>query len=675
MTVTRRDKANAIRALSMDAVQRANSGHPGAPMGLADIAEVLWADFLVHDPTQPQWANRDRFVLSNGHASMLIYALLHLSGYALSMDDIKQFRQLHARTPGHPEYGDTPGIETTTGPLGQGLANAVGMALAEKTLGAQFNRAAHSIIDHFTYVFLGDGCLMEGISHECCSLAGTWQLGKLIAFYDDNGISIDGAVAGWFTDDTPQRFASYGWHVIATVDGHDPTQIAAAIHQARAVSDRPSLICCQTVIGFGSPHKAGSEASHGAALGEAEIALVRAQLSWPHPPFVIPDPIYAAWNHTTTGRAAHTEWDARFAAYRQECPDLAAELTRRWARELPAEWAATCRAQVDAVARKKANIATRVASLNAIETLSPVLPELIGGSADLAASNLTLWSAARGVHEHADGNYIYFGVREFAMAAITNGLALYRGLKPFAATFLIFSEYARNALRMAALMKCPSLFIFTHDSIGLGEDGPTHQAVEQLASLRLIPGMSVWRPCDAVETMVAWQQACEATAQPFSLLLSRQTLPHQPRDAAQLAAIARGGYILHDCTAPPQLILIATGSEVALAMAAAHQCPQYRIRVVSMPSLDRFAAQPVDYREAVLPTAIAARLAIEAGVGDNWYRYVGRQGAVISMEQFGHSAPAAELFAHFGFTTEHVVAKVEAMLTDADTDLDTDTAR
>lgn len=646
----------------MDAVQKANSGHPGAPMGMADIAEVLWCDYLQHSPTNPKWPNRDRFVLSNGHGSMLVYALLHLSGYDLGIDELKKFRQLHSKTPGHPEYGYTPGVETATGPLGQGICNAVGMAIAEKTLAARFNRKNHRIVDHHTYVFLGDGCLMEGISHEGCSLAGTLKLGKLIGFYDDNGISIDGAVADWFTDNTPLRFASYGWHVIADVDGHDASAIAAAIEQAQAETDQPSLICCKTIIGFGSPNKAGKESSHGSALGEDEVALVRKELNWPHPPFEIPADIYAAWNAVTAGKAMESRWNHAFEKYRNEYPELAAEFERRVSARLPENFAAKTNKLIAAVNHKQETIASRKASLNALEGLGPLLPELIGGSADLASSNLTIWSGSRGIQSQPDGNYIYFGVREFGMSAIVNGLALYGGFKPYGATFLMFSEYARNALRMAALMKIPSLFIFTHDSVGLGEDGPTHQAVEQTATLRLIPGMSVWRPCDAVESTVAWQQACLSTDQPFSLIFSRQNLPHQVRTASQLELIKRGGYVLKDCAGQSEVIIIATGSEVDLAMAAAASLPERRIRVVSMPSTDRFEQQDAAYRDAVLPANVIRRVAVEAGVGAGWFKYVGFGGAVVSIERFGESAPAADVFNYLGMTAEKVIEAVKKVL-------------
>ena len=664
--VNRRQKANAIRALSMDAVQRAKSGHPGAPLGMADIAEVLWCDHLRHNPKNPKWCDRDRFVLSNGHGSMLLYSLLHLSGYELTIEDIKGFRQLHSKTPGHPEYGYTPGVETTTGPLGQGLANAVGMAIAEKTLAAQFNRPQHRIVDHFTYIFMGDGCLMEGISHEACSLAGTLKLGKLIAFYDDNGISIDGEVQNWFNDDTPKRFEAYGWHVIAAVDGHDSAAVERAIRAAKDESDRPTVICCRTTIGFGAPNKAGTASSHGAPLGEDEVALTRARLEWPHPPFVIPEDIYAAWNAHDAGAAAEREWERRFAAYGQAHPALAAEFSRRVAGELPDAWQAKSRKVIAAVNAAAENIASRKASQNALEQFGPLLPELIGGSADLAESNLTLWSQSASIRDTPAGNYIYFGVREFAMSAIVTGIALHGGFKPYGATFLMFSEYARNALRMAALMKIPGIFVFTHDSIGLGEDGPTHQPVEQLACLRLMPRMSVWRPCDGVETAVAWKLAIESADQPFSLAFSRQTLPHQPRNAAQLEAIEKGGYVLRECTGTPEAIIIATGSEVALAIEAAEHLSArpvpVRVRVVSMPSTDRFAAQDSAYRESVLPEAVTARVAVEAGVTALWAGYVGPRGAVVGVDTFGESAPGKDVFAAFNITTEQVVECVERVL-------------
>lgn len=663
--ITRRTKANAIRALSMDAVQKANSGHPGAPMGMADIAEVLWSDFLVHNPSNPDWVNRDRFVLSNGHGSMLLYSLLHLTGYDLDLEEIKRFRQLHSKTPGHPEYGYTPGVETTTGPLGQGLCNAIGMAIAEKALAATFNREGHDIVDHFTYVFMGDGCLMEGISHEGCSLAGTLGLGKLITFYDDNGISIDGEVGGWFTDDTPGRFRSYGWHVIENVDGHDPASVSRAIKAAREERQRPTIICCRTVIGFGSPNKAGKESSHGAPLGAEEVEFARRELGWHHPPFEIPEAVYDAWSGCESGTQLERDWESRFARYRDEYPDLAREFERRQAGELPGDWKAMCDAMLDEADRKAESVATRKASQLALEALGPVLPELIGGSADLTGSNLTRWSGSCSVGPGGDGNYIYYGVREFGMAAIINGIARYGAFKPYGGTFLMFSEYARNALRMAALMKQPGIFVFTHDSIGLGEDGPTHQAVEQLATLRLIPGMSVWRPCDVVESMVAWQQACESTDRPFCLLFSRQSVPHQERTSDQLSRIRKGGYVLRDCEGEPEVIVIATGSEVELAVSAAAELSGVRVRVVSMPSTDRFEEQDEEYRESVLPSSVRRRVAVEAGVGGIWAKYVGFDGAVVSIETFGESAPASDVFSHFGMTADTVVEAIRGLLPDS----------
>ena len=662
---SRRELANAIRALSMDAIQKAKSGHPGAPMGMADIAEVLWNDFLTHNPANPKWANRDRFVLSNGHGSMLLYSLLHLSGYDLPIEEIKNFRQLHAKTPGHPEYGYAPGIETTTGPLGQGIANAVGMAIAEKTLAGQFNRPGHGVIDHHTYVFLGDGCMMEGISHEACSLAGTLGLGKLIALYDDNGISIDGEVEGWFTDNTPMRFRSYGWHVIEGVDGHDGEAVKKAIAEAKTVTDKPSLICCKTVIGWGSPNKQGKEDCHGAPLGDAEIALVRETIGWPHPAFEVPADIYAGWSAKDKGAAREAEWNTRLADYKAAHPELGAELERRLSGKLPADWQAQAGAYIEAVNAKAEKVATRKASQNCLNGYGPLLPEFLGGSADLAGSNLTIWSGCKGIQKDAGGNYIYYGVREFGMAAIANGISLHAGFIPYTATFLIFSEYARNALRMAALMKQRSIYVFTHDSIGLGEDGPTHQPIEQAATLRMIPNMGVWRPCDAVETAVAWKIAIERDTGPTSLLLSRQNLPHQPRTAEQLANIAKGGYVLLDCgCGTPDAILIATGSEVELAVAAAAELKAKgkKIRVVSMPSTDCFEAQSKEYQQSVLPDAVQARVAVEAGVTGGWYRYVGTKGRVIGLDRFGESAPAEQLFPYFGFTVENVVKAVEEVL-------------
>ena len=663
---SRRERANAIRALSMDAVQKANSGHPGAPMGMADIAEVLWCDFLQHNPNNPLWANRDRFVLSNGHGSMLIYSLLHLSGYDLSIEDLKNFRQLHSKTPGHPEFGYTAGVETTTGPLGQGIANAVGFALAEKVLAAQFNRGAHNIVDHHTYVFLGDGCMMEGISHEVCSLAGTLGLNKLVAFYDDNGISIDGEVEGWFTDNTPARFESYGWNVIPAVDGHDGEAIKAAVEKAHA-SDRPTLICCKTTIGFGSPNKAGSESSHGAPLGAEEIALTRAQLGWNHGPFEIPTDIYSQWDAKVEGAAREAAWDERFAAYRAEFPELAAEFERRMKGELPADFAQKASEYIAKVAADGETIASRKASQNALNAYGPLLPELLGGSADLAGSNLTLWKGCKSIRANdASGNYVNYGVREFGMSAIMNGVALHGGLIPYGATFLMFMEYARNAVRMSALMKQRVLYVFTHDSIGLGEDGPTHQPVEQLASLRVTPNLDTWRPADAVESAVAWKYAIERKNGPSALIFSRQNLPHQPRDAEQLANVARGAYILSDCAGEPDAILISTGSEVGLAVAAAAELTAKgrKVRVVSMPCTSVFDAQDAAYKQSVLPVEVSTRVAIEASHADYWYKYVGLEGRVIGMTTYGESAPANELFETFGFTVENVVTTVEELLED-----------
>jgi len=664
-SVDRQTKANAIRALSMDAVQKAKSGHPGMPMGMADISEVLWCDFLKHNPSNPAWPDRDRFILSNGHGSMLHYALLHLAGYDLPITELQNFRQLHSKTPGHPEYGYAPGVETTTGPLGQGITNGVGMALAEKVLAAQFNRGEHVVVDHHTYVFLGDGCMMEGISHEACSLAGTLGLGKLIAFWDDNGISIDGEVGGWFTDDTPARFLAYGWQVIENVDGHDPQAISQAIGDAQQESDKPSLICCRTVIGWGSPNKQGKESCHGAPLGDDEIALTRDTLQWPHAPFEIPDEVRDAWDATTRGSAQENEWRERFEAYRTDHPDLANEFERRTAGELPKDWVQASQAFIGSVDAEGPTVASRKASQLALEGFGPLLPELIGGSADLAGSNLTLWSGSKGIsRDEADGNYIYFGVREFAMAALGNGLALHGGLIPYSATFLVFSDYARNALRMAALMKIRQIFVFTHDSIGLGEDGPTHQPVEHTASLRLIPGMSLWRPCDAVETAVAWHCAIERNDGPTSLALSRQNLPHQVRDSAKIRNIARGGYTLVDCEGEPEAIIIATGSEVVLATDAATLLKKKgrRVRVVSMPSTDVFDSQDDSYRQSVLPSTIKARVAVEAGVTDGWLKYVGLEGAVVGLDRFGESAPAEEAFKFFGFTAENVAQQVESLI-------------
>ena len=662
---SRRDLANAIRALSMDAVQKANSGHPGAPMGMADIAEVLWNDFLRHNPANPKWVDRDRFVLSNGHGSMLVYSLLHLTGYDLPMEELKNFRQLHSKTPGHPEYGYTPGVETTTGPLGQGITNAVGMAIAEKLLAGHFNRDGHQIVDHHTYVFLGDGCMMEGISHESCSLAGTLGLGKLIAFYDDNGISIDGHVEGWFTDDTPKRFEGYGWHVVRGVDGHDSESVRKAIVEARAVGDRPSLICCKTVIGYGAPNLSGSHDAHGSALGEAEVAATRQNLGWKYGPFVIPDEIYAGWEARSKGKVAEDAWNKKFAEYRKAYPDLAAELDRRQKGELPGEWAVKSAEFIRSVDAKAETIASRKASQNALNGYGPVLPELLGGSADLAGSNLTMWKGSKGIsRSDSTGNYVYYGVREFGMSAIMNGIALHGGFIPYGGTFLMFSEYARNAIRMAALMRQRVLFVYTHDSIGLGEDGPTHQAVEQTATLRLVPNLTVWRPCDAVESSVAWKCAVEKTGGPSALIFSRQNLPHQKRGAQQIAEIARGGYILSDAAGgKPDAIIIATGSEVALAMEAQKLLAARgrNVRVVSMPATDIFDAQDEAYRESVLPKRVTRRVAVEAGVTDGWRKYVGLDGSVVGLDRFGESAPASVLFKHFGFTAENVAKAVEAL--------------
>ncbi|KNA60950.1 transketolase [Vibrio cholerae V51] len=664
-TMNRKQLANAIRALSMDGVQKANSGHPGAPMGMADIAEVLWRSHLNHNPQNPNWADRDRFVLSNGHGSMLIYSLLHLSGYELSIDDLKNFRQLHSKTPGHPEYGYAPGIETTTGPLGQGITNAVGMAIAEKALAAQFNKPGHDIVDHFTYVFMGDGCLMEGISHEACSLAGTLGLGKLIAFWDDNGISIDGHVEGWFSDDTPKRFEAYGWHVIPAVDGHDADAINAAIEAAKAETSRPTLICTKTIIGFGSPNKAGSHDCHGAPLGNDEIKAAREFLGWEYAPFEIPADIYAAWDAKQAGASKEAAWDEKFAAYAKAYPAEAAEYKRRVAGELPANWEAATSEIIADLQANPANIASRKASQNALEAFGKLLPEFMGGSADLAPSNLTMWSGSKSLTaEDFSGNYIHYGVREFGMTAIINGIALHGGFVPYGATFLMFMEYARNAMRMAALMKVQNIQVYTHDSIGLGEDGPTHQPVEQIASLRMTPNMSTWRPCDQVESAVAWKLAIERKDAPSALIFSRQNLAQQPRSAEQVANIAKGGYILKDCAGQPELILIATGSEVELAVAAYEQLSAEgkAVRVVSMPSTDAFDKQDAAYREAVLPAAVTKRIAIEAGIADFWYKYVGFGGRIIGMTSFGESAPAGELFKLFGFTTENVVKQAKELL-------------
>ncbi|GAB4298145.1 MAG: transketolase [Thiohalomonadaceae bacterium] len=662
----RRELANAIRALSMDGVQKANSGHPGAPMGMADIAEVLWNSHMKHNPANPKWVDRDRFILSNGHGSMLIYSLLHLTGYNLSIDDLKSFRQLHSKTPGHPEYGYTDGVETTTGPLGQGITNGVGMALAERTLAGQFNRPGHNIVDHYTYVFMGDGCMMEGISHEACSLAGTLGLGKLIAFWDDNGISIDGHVENWFSDDTPKRFEAYGWHVVRGVDGHDAEAIDKAIHEAKSVNDKPSLICCKTVIGYGAPNLCGSHDCHGAPLGADEIAATRENLGWKHEPFVIPAEIYKGWDAREKGAKAQAHWEEKFAAYKKEFPELAAEFERRVIKgELPSNWKQVADDFIKAVNDKAETIASRKASQNSIQGYAKALPEFLGGSADLTPSNLTSWKEAKAItNTVTDGNYLSYGVREFGMSAIMNGVALHGGFIPFGGTFLMFSEYARNALRMAALMKIRSIFVYTHDSIGLGEDGPTHQPVEQTATLRLIPNMSVWRPCDAVESAVAWRAAIEKKTGPSCLIFSRQNLAHMPRSAEQIANISRGAYVLQEGAANPDAIIIATGSEVELAMKAAAELAGKgkNVRVVSMPSVDVFEAQDAAYRESVLPASCTKRVAVEAGVTAGWYKYVGLDGKVVGLDRFGESAPAGQLFKEFGFTVENVVKAVESVL-------------
>ncbi|MFS2222133.1 transketolase [Pantoea sp. B65] len=661
---SRRELANAIRALSMDAVQKAKSGHPGAPMGMADIAEVLWRDFLKHNPTNPAWADRDRFILSNGHGSMLLYSLLHLSGYDLPMEELKNFRQLHSKTPGHPEIGYTPGVETTTGPLGQGLANAVGMAIAERTLGAQFNRPQHNIVDHFTYVFMGDGCLMEGISHEVSSLAGTLGLGKLIGFYDHNGISIDGETAGWFTDDTAKRFEAYNWHVVHEIDGHDPEAIAQAIKQAQSVTDKPSLIICRTIIGFGSPNKAGKEEAHGAALGEEEVALTRKALGWNYPPFEIPPEIYRQWDAKAAGQERETSWNQKYAAYQAAYPELAKEFARRMDGGMPENWQAEAQKYIAQLQANPQKIASRKASQNALETYGKLLPEFLGGSADLAPSNLTIWSGSKSIKEDVAGNYIHYGVREFGMTAIANGIAHHGGFVPYTATFLMFVEYARNAVRMAALMKARQIMVYTHDSIGLGEDGPTHQPVEQLASLRLTPNMCVWRPCDQVETAVAWKHAVERHHGPTALILSRQNLAQPERTPAQLENISRGAYVLLDAEGTPDVILIATGSEVEITLGAAQKLSAsgHKVRVVSMPSTDMFDKQDAAYRESVLPSTVTARVAVEAGIADYWYKYVGLNGAIVGMTGFGESAPAEKLFVEFGFTVENIVSHAEALL-------------
>ena len=660
---SRKELANAIRVLSMDAVQKAKSGHPGAPMGMADIAEVLWRDYLKHNPTNPEWADRDRFILSNGHGSMLIYSLLHLTGYDLPLDEIKNFRQMHSKTPGHPEYGYAPGIETTTGPLGQGITNAVGMAIAEKALAAQFNREGHDIVDHYTYAFMGDGCLMEGISHEACSLAGTLGLGKLVAFWDDNGISIDGEVEGWFSDDTPARFKAYGWHVISDVDGHDSDAVSAAIAEAQSVTDKPSLICCKTVIGYGSPNKSGSHDCHGAPLGDDEITASREFLGWSGGAFEIPDDIYAQWDSKEKGQQLESSWDEKLAAYAKAYPELAAEYKRRINNELPGDWAEKSQAYIEQLQANPANPASRKASQNALNAFGPLLPEFMGGSADLAGSNLTIWDGSKGLTaDDASGNYVYYGVREFGMSAIMNGIALHKGFIPYGATFLMFVEYAKNAVRMAALMKQPSIFVYTHDSIGLGEDGPTHQPVEQIASMRLTPNLYNWRPCDQVESAIAWQQAIERKDGPTSLIFTRQGLEQQARDAQQLADVKKGGYIL-SCDGEPELIIIATGSEVQLAQDSATELRSQgkKVRVVSMPCTDVFEEQSAQYKESVLPAAVTRRVAVEAGIADYWYKYVGLNGAVVGMTTFGESAPAGELFEYFGFTVENIVNKANEL--------------
>ncbi|KTR48512.1 transketolase [Pantoea ananatis] len=661
---SRRELANAIRALSMDAVQKAKSGHPGAPMGMADIAEVLWRDFLKHNPTNPAWLDRDRFILSNGHGSMLLYSLLHLTGYDLPIEELKNFRQLHSKTPGHPEIGYTPGVETTTGPLGQGLANAVGLAIAERTLAAQFNRPDHDIVDHFTYVFMGDGCLMEGISHEVCSLAGTLGLGKLIGFYDHNGISIDGETEGWFTDDTHKRFEAYNWHVVGEIDGHDADAVKAAIQEAQSVTDKPSLIICRTVIGFGSPNKAGKEEAHGAALGEEEVALTRKQLGWNYPAFEIPKEIYQQWDAKQAGAEREKAWNNKLAAYKQAYPELAAEYARRMDGGMPANWEAETAKFVAELQANPQKIASRKASQNALEAYGKLLPEFLGGSADLAPSNLTIWSGSKSIKDDPAGNYIHYGVREFGMTAIGNGIAHHGGFVPYTATFLMFVEYARNAARMAALMKARQIMVYTHDSIGLGEDGPTHQPVEQIASLRVTPNMSVWRPCDQVETAIAWQAAIERHHGPTALILSRQNLAQPERTAEQVANIKRGGYVLKECDGTPDIILIATGSEVEITLGAATKLTTggHKVRVVSLPSTDLFDAQDAAYRESVLPSAVKARVAVEAGIADYWYKYVGLDGAIVGMTTFGESAPAEKLFAEFGFTVENIVSHAEALL-------------
>jgi len=664
-TVTRQHAANAIRALSMDAVQKANTGHPGAPMGMADIAEVLWTGYLKYNPANPDWSDRDRFVLSNGHGSMLIYSLLHLTGFDLSIDDIKDFRQLHSKTPGHPEYGYTPGVETTTGPLGQGLANAVGMAVAEKLMAARFNKEGHRVVDHRTWCFVGDGCLMEGISHEACSLAGTLGLGKLNVVYDDNGISIDGEIEGWFTDDTPARFEAYGWHVVRDVDGHDPDAVAAAFDEAVGETSRPSLICCKTTIGKGSPNKEGTESCHGAPLGADEIALTREALGWGHDPFVVPDDVYAHWDARTSGAEAEAAWQSLFDAYKRDCPDLADEFQRRMAGELPAEFLTGVDDFIAQCVANESDVASRKASQQAIAAIAPTLPELLGGSADLAGSNLTLWPGATGADaSDAEGNYIYYGVREFAMAAMMNGIALHGGFIPYGGTFLIFMEYARNAVRMAALMKQRAIYVFTHDSVGLGEDGPTHQPVEQLTAMRSTPNLDTWRPCDAVESAIAWKQAILRSDGPSALVFSRQTLPHQVGAAERVSDVTRGAYILREEQGELEAVIIATGSEVALAIEAAEKLSAAGrgVRVVSMPCAEVFQRQDVEYRESVLPSHLLARVAVEASHQDWWYKYVGLDGRVVGMNSFGESAPGPVLMKEFGFTVENVIEAVEDVI-------------
>ncbi|AMA64795.1 Transketolase 1 [Candidatus Arsenophonus lipoptenae] len=662
--VTRKILANAIRFLSMDAVQKANSGHPGTPMGMADIAEVLWRDYLNHNPSNPKWINRDRFVLSNGHASMLLYSLLYLTGYDLSIEELKNFRQLYSKTPGHPEYGHTPGVETTTGPLGQGIANAVGFAIAERTLANQFNRPGHNIIDHYTYAFMGDGCMMEGISHEVCSLAGTLKLGKLIVFYDDNGISIDGDVKNWFTDNTAKRFDAYNWHVIDGIDGHNTEQIKLSIEQAREVIDKPSLLICKTIIGYGSLHKAGSEIVHGSPLGENEILEIRKALEWPYSSFEIPEDILKAWNACTIGKKKEVIWREKFASYKNSYLQLADEFIRRINGTLPINWSSVVKNFIEKIQHNPDNISSRKASQNTLDVFGHILPELLGGSADLAQSNLTMWSNSKSIKHDPSGNYIHYGVREFGMSGIINGIALHGGFIPYGATFLMFLEYARNAVRMAALMKIHSIFIYTHDSIGLGEDGPTHQPIEQLASLRMTPNISTWRPCDQVESIISWQYAIERKDGPSALIFSRQVLCYQSRDSNQLSNIIKGGYVLRDSTEQPELILIATGSEVELAVKAYEKLTidGYNIRVVSMPSTDTFDKQDLDYRESVLPSSVTARLVIEAGIPDYWYKYIGTTGSVIGICTFGASAPSKVLFKKFGFTIENVITRAKSLL-------------